>query len=77
MYLIEISNQNGSFAIGTYKKMGLTEIKGIGAPSKSTKTMEFINFFRAGSHFCDSDSNTYFRFNFFKKVYKKRIKSKI
>ena len=43
MYLIEISNQNGSFAIGTYKKMGLTEIKGIGAPSKSTKTMEFIN----------------------------------
>lgn len=43
MYQIEISNENGSFSIGTHKKMKLTQIKGIGIPTKSVKTMEFIN----------------------------------
>ena len=43
MYLIVISNSNGSFTIGSHKKMELTQIKGIGVPPKSTKTIEFTN----------------------------------
>ena len=43
MYLIEISNQNGSFSIGTHKRMKMTKIKGIGIPSKSTTHIEFID----------------------------------